>query len=134
VSEIISLDIGEKKTGIARASTAAKLPEPLKTVKTDEVMDVLDKLINDNQVEAVVVGLPRNLSGDDTAQTKYVRDWAHMAKSKFNIPFYFQDESLTTRLAQAHQLTDKKFDEDSLAASIILQDFLDTPESGKVMC
>jgi putative Holliday junction resolvase len=133
VSDIISLDVGEKKTGLARASAIAKLPEPIGSISTDKVIERLNRLVEDGEVEAVVVGLPRNLSGEDTDQTKWVRDWVAEAKNAIDAPFYFQDEALTSRQAEAHKLR-VKFDEDSLAAAIVLQDFLDTPEAGRVMC
>ena len=80
--EILALDVGSKRVGMARASTKARLAEPLKTVKTEEAIKQLQAMIKENDIMAIVVGLPRNLSGEDTAQTRWLRDWASRAKAQ----------------------------------------------------
>ncbi|MDB5160706.1 MAG: Holliday junction resolvase YqgF [Candidatus Saccharibacteria bacterium] len=131
VRTYIGLDVGEIRTGIARASSVARLAEPLKVVPTGEVVPELKKIIEDPGVEAVIVGLPRNLNGDDTAQTAWVRQWLQNARPLLpEIPFYWQDEALTTKIA-AEQMGKNITEVDSLAASIILQDFLDAGEESE---
>ena len=136
--EILALDVGEARVGIARASAAARLAEPLKTVKTKDTVDYLQDLIKQGDIQAIVIGLPRNLSGEETNQTRWVRAWVEQAKPKINKPIYWQDEALTSRGAAAKLQTSsskhQKVDEHSLAAAMILQDFLDTPESERVKC
>jgi putative Holliday junction resolvase len=133
--QYLGLDVGLKRTGIARASDMARLSEPLKTVATSEVIKVIKDLIEEYNVSAIVVGLPRNLHGNSTQQTNWVREWVHHAKSKIDLPFYWQDEVLSTRIAEAKKLDLKKVhDVDSLAAAIILQDFVDTPEANRMIC
>jgi putative Holliday junction resolvase len=135
VNQYLALDVGLKRTGIARGSDAARLAEPLRTVATTEVLSTLKNLAEEYNVSAIVVGLPRNLHGNSTQQTNWVRDWVVKLKRKIDLPFYWQDEVLTTRIAEAKKLTYKKVqDVDSLAAAIILQDFLDTPQADRVMC
>ncbi len=131
----LSLDVGLKRTGIARASRAARLAQPLVTVPTEKVIANLKNFIEEYNVSAVVVGLPRNLAGDDTRQTTWVRDWVNHAKGKIDLPFYWQDEVLTSRIAKASKMSYKRpHDVDSLAAAIILQDFLDAPETERKIC
>jgi putative Holliday junction resolvase len=133
--QLLGLDVGLKRTGIARASAHARLAEPLLTVSTTEVLKTLKELIKEHDVGTIVVGLPRNLQGDDTQQTTWVRDWVKDIQRKLDLPFYWQDEVLSTRIAEAKKLKFKRIhDIDSLAAAIILQDFLDTPESERTMC
>jgi len=133
--QLLGLDVGLKHTGIARASAGARLAEPLMRVPTEKVVATLINLIKEYNIRTVVVGLPRNLSGDDTKQTTWVRDWVKQVQRKIHMPFYWQDEALTSRIAQAKRLSSKKIqDIDSLAAAIILQDFLDTPEAERAIC
>jgi putative Holliday junction resolvase len=130
LKQLLGLDVGLKRIGIARASDNARLAEPLLTVSTPEAIKTLRSLIEEYNINIVVVGLPRNLRGDDTAQTTWVRDWIKHAKSKIDLPFYWQDEALTSRIAEAKRQVHKHpHDIDSLAAAIILQDFLDSTES-----
>jgi putative Holliday junction resolvase len=137
VKEYIGLDVGLKHTGLARASTAARLAEPLMSVSTEDVVKTLRSLIMENDIDSIVIGLPRNLSGDDTSQTDWVRQWVKENKPHINKPLYWQDEALTSKVAASRQIIKKQqatADIDSLAAAIILQDFLDTPEAERVVC
>ena len=123
--ELIGLDIGQKRTGIARASSVARLAEPLITVDTEQLIPKLEHIIRKYQPELIVVGLPRNLQSNETEQTKWVRGIIGDIQSHFvDVRFEFQDEALTT-VAATEQLAKNTADIDSLAASIILQDFLD---------
>ncbi len=131
--EILALDVGMKRVGMARASTEARLPQPLETVKTDEAVEQLQKIIKENQVEMIVAGLPRNLSGQDTPQTRWVRDWVAKAKAQLGIAFYWQDEALTSQQAINNKQKTKNFDEDAQAAAIILEDFLSTDKNDRVL-
>ncbi len=133
-NEYLALDVGVSRTGFARGSDLAKIAEPLFTVPTDQALNKALGMINDSQIAGLVVGLPRNLDGEDTQQTTWVRDWVAEAKPKIKIPIYIQDEALTTKLAEAKKIEqDLKHDVDALAASIILQDFLDSPESERTI-
>lgn len=127
--DYIGLDVGLQRTGFARASNVAKIAEPLYTIPTPEVVKKLRELVKENDLEAIVVGLPRNLSGEDTKQTQWVRQWVDKAKEEIDLPFYAQDEALTSKIAEAKNLSGKKLqDIDSLAAGIILQDFLNSSD------
>lgn len=132
--EILALDVGAKKVGIARASMQARLPQPLKTVKTDEAIEQLRKIVKENPVAMVVVGLPRNLSGEDTQQTRWVRSWVTKVIAELGLPFYWQDEALTSVQATSNkQQATNNADEHSLAAVIILEDFLSTDNNDRVL-
>lgn len=132
--DFIGLDVGEVRTGLARASALARLAEPLKTVPTGEALGELKKLA-DQGVSGIVVGLPRGIDGQETEQTAWVRQWVDETKKLVEATFYWQDEALTSKLAEAEALKSGKIKEaDSLAAQIILQDFLDSPENMRVVC
>lgn len=134
--EILALDVGQKRTGIARASSEARLAEPLKTVETEKVFSELGSILSNHQVEAVVVGLPRNSNSQDTDQTRWVRRWAADAKSQIGAPLYWQDEFLTSELAEAKTNTRSKGrldNSDAVAACIILEDFLSSDKSDHIL-
>lgn len=131
--EYIGIDMGEAWAGLARGSSMAKLAEPLKTVPADKAVEELAVLVTQSQPAGIVVGLPRNLEGNDTQQTRKIRQWTNKAKKSIDAIFYLQDEALTSHAA-AVQARSSQFDEHSLAAAIILQDFLDTPEDERVRC
>lgn len=132
--EIIGLDLGAVRTGIARASTLARIPEPLLTVETDKAIETVKGITAEKDLEAIVIGLPRNLKGEDTDQTRWVRKWVEGAKKDFSVPFFWQDEALTSQVAEDRTGKNKLSGIDAEAAAIILQDFLDTPEPERVLC
>jgi putative Holliday junction resolvase len=124
--EILALDVG--------ASNVARLAEPFMSISTSDAIKTVNKYLKEHEVEAVVVGLPRSLSGEDTDQTRWIRGWTDKAKAKIATPIYYQDEALTTKQANSSRLTaNSSLNEHALASAIILQDFLDSPETDRVL-
>lgn len=128
--EYLGLDVGKKRIGVARGSSVARLAEPLMTLPTKGALKELDTLIQKHHAAGLVVGLPRSLKGDETAQTGWVRDFTDTLKQKFALPIVFQDEALTSHQALAGGAS--KADVDAIAAAMILQDFLDGLEVASV--
>ncbi len=129
-SSIIALDIGEKRIGVAVASTIARLARPLITLILDEnFFTNLVEIISREDVSEIVVGMPRNLDGQPTSQTFFVETFVNELQQHTSLPIQFQDEAVTSRLAQeeleARGKTYAKADIDALAATYILQDYLD---------
>jgi putative Holliday junction resolvase len=134
-SELLGLDVGLKRTGIARASNIAKIAEPLMSVETDCIFDCLEKLIADHNVDKLVIGLPRNLDGNDTDQTRWTRDWVVELKKHISLPMYWQDEALTSHDAEIRMGSKNDgHDIDSHAAAAILDDYLKSLEENWVLC
>lgn len=130
---IFALDIGERKIGLARANVIARIPEPLVTLPNDnEFPGKLKELIGEHDVSEIVVGLPRNMSGEETAQTKYTREFVRGLKLPQTV--HFQDETLTS--IQAAKILESKKDKygkediDALAATLILEDYLKEKQNG----
>jgi putative holliday junction resolvase len=121
--------VGSVRVGLARGSSLARLAAPLKTVPAGQAVDELAAMASDDRADAVVVGLPRGLNGQETAQTKAVRQWVEQAKRRLALPFYWQDEALSTAAVQG---SSQSHGPDAAAAAVILQDFLDAPESDRV--
>ncbi len=128
-SSLLALDVGERRIGVAIASIIARLPRPLTTLANDgKFADELSRLLADNDAATLVVGLPRGLDGQHTAQTQYVESFIEGLNLKPQAAVYWQDEALTSRKAEAE--LDKrgkpyaKGDIDSLSATYILEDFL----------
>ncbi|HKU18696.1 MAG TPA: Holliday junction resolvase RuvX [Candidatus Saccharimonadales bacterium] len=126
---IIALDVGERRIGVALCDSQARLPHPLATLAhTPEIFDTLMRLLADQRAVAVVVGLPRGLDGQHTAQTVYVEQFAGRLKQLIAVPCVFQDEALTSRKAEEELLRRgkpfAKGDIDALSATYILEDFV----------
>ncbi len=126
---ILALDVGGRRIGVARANTIARLPGPLTTLINDQsIFDKLAKIIQEEQVVSIVVGLPRGMNGQETKQTVHTRQFIEGLKRHFSIPVYSQDEALTSQKAEQEILTHPKKQNmgmiDALAATFILEDYL----------
>ena len=125
---ILALDVGNRRVGVAIASSEAQLASPLTTLEQGEnLMNKLTQIIKDEAVTDIVVGWPRNQSGEPTEQTQTVEKFSDQLKV-IGLPIYFQDESLTSKKAEAELegrgKPYKKSDIDALAATYILEDWL----------
>src|SRR5687768_8594007 len=98
---VIALDVGEKRIGVAVSDGDVHIAHPLCTVDVDgaEVQRIIG-LIDEQQAASVVIGYPRNQSGDPTAQTGFVESFAAKLAENTTTPILFQDESLTSVLAE----------------------------------
>jgi len=132
IQELLGVDVGAARVGIARGSTLAKIAEPLKTVASASALEEIKQLTKLHASDAVVVGLPRSLDGNETDQTRAVRQWARQAQTVIGLPFFWQDEALTSQQAESRKSKSNDSGSDARAAAIILQDFLDGPEDDRV--
>lgn len=128
--KILAFDYGERRIGVAIANVPPRIAAPLMTLEqNDQLRSALKQLIADELPDAIVVGRPRNQSGGTTPQTEAVEAWARDCLSQWQVPIFWQDESLTSVAAEAHlQQSRKPFrkeDIDAYAAAIILTDFLE---------
>jgi len=129
--QILALDIGKVRIGVAIADTKIGIAVPIETIAMNEATfrsDIVD-LVVQHTVAAIVVGYPRNQQGVTTQQTAYVEAMAEQL-SDMDVDVVFQDESLTSvtakeRLGVSHTRTARKDKIDAEAAAIILQDYLD---------
>lgn len=125
----VALDVGEKRIGVAIGDSGVRIAIPFDTIETNgNEIECIARIITDEKADVVVVGYPRNQSGEATAQTAYVESFASkLADIAPNL--VFQDESLTSVLAeqrlQSHKKPYTRGDIDALAAAMILQDYME---------
>ena len=134
-SNILALDVGQARVGVAIAGKLARLPRPLTTLKADDTLiEQIAQLIKAEDVVDVIIGLPRNLKGEDTEQTRTTKEFAKQLEKRLSINIHFQDEALTTKKAAAELREYKRIRPeitlDSLAAVYILEDYLTGTNSG----
>lgn len=128
-STLIALDVGEKRIGVAIADTAVRIAITHDTIEVDgHEIEAIAEIVIGEGATTIVVGYPRNQSGEPTAQTEYARDFADKLKD-LDAAIVFQDESLTSVLAEerlkSYGRPYNKGDIDAQAAAIILQDYLE---------
>ena len=130
----LGLDPGDARIGVARSDPSGFLATPVETVRRGKGdLSRIARLVRDEEVFEVVVGLPRSLSGTEGPAAAKTREFAaRLAARIAPVPVRLQDERLTTISAEA-MLRDrgKKGAErravvDQAAAVLILQHALDS--------
>lgn len=135
---VVGLDIGNRRTGIAIASEPLFIARPKETVAMDTLIEKLQLLFREYPVDVIVVGLPRDMNGNETDQTRFVRQQGLVIQQTFPEKIVvFQDEALSSVLAKERlELLGRPYrreDIDSAAASILLEDWI-THNKKERMC
>ncbi len=122
---IIGIDVGERRIGVARIHSVVKIAEPLQPIETakQNATEEIGRVIEEYGADAIVVGLPRGLDGQETAQTSYCREFAEKLSIDIKTPVYMIDEAGTSKAADERIGNNKSISRDSVAAAILLEDF-----------
>lgn len=132
--KILGLDLGTKTIGVALSDGMRYSATPLETIKrTKFTQDAerIQQLIAENQVVAIILGLPLNMDGTEGPRVQSTRAFARNLTPKVNLPIAFWDERLSTSavtrmMIEADLRRDRRAEVvDKLAASYILQGALD---------
>lgn len=134
---IMGLDVGEKRIGVAISDPFGWTAVRMFVLEVDgqDAVRRLGELIREEDIEKVVIGLPRNMNGTDSEQTRKVREFAKALESMISIPMEMWDERLSTVAATKSLLeadltrARRKKVVDGVAASLILQSYLDSRRS-----
>ena len=133
MGRILGLDYGDRRIGLALSDPLKMIASPFKFIINtgdDELLDSLKILIVEEDIEAIIVGLPIGLKGQETKQTTKVRAFAELLSS-LTIPISFEDERFSSVSAEKSMIQQKiktghnKGMIDQRAAAILLQQFLD---------
>jgi len=131
----LGIDIGTKRIGIALSDEMGWTAQPhsvLKHTKIENDLDEIGKIIEENEVEHIVLGLPMNMSGTESEMSTLARKYADELKKRFDFPVELWDERLSSAAAERVLLegnmrrNKRKQVIDKVAAAYILQGFLDS--------
>jgi putative Holliday junction resolvase len=145
VTRLLGIDLGERRIGLAMADGDGSPARPHSTLKRATSLDLdaaaLRALIEANQIDELVVGLPLEASGSEGPQSAITRAWASAMAERLEVPLTFRDERLTSHVAESRvgpmkrgrsggppsktQRDAHRAGVDREAAAIILQDELD---------
>ena len=131
---ILSVDYGDKRTGIAVCDKFEMLASPVCVITEWNIDSLANKIIDvakEKRAEEIVVGLPKNMDGSEGFRADACKELGEKLKKLTEIPVNFWDERLTT--VSAHKILSennvrgkkRKAVVDAVAADIILQDYID---------
>lgn len=128
-SNLLAVDVGEKRIGLAVASSVARLPRPLTTIPyNDASIAVISQTAEKEAAGTIVVGLPLNSYGKPTQQTQFTEAFIEKLRTAVSAEVETCDETLSSKRAEKELRQRKKpftkGDIDALAAAYILEDYL----------
>lgn len=132
--KIMSVDLGKVRTGIALSDKNEYLASPLCVINEtnmDKLAKKISDIANENGALEIVLGLPLNMDGSEGESAKSAREFSDTLSKYTDIKIVLQDERGTTISAHNYlNVTDTKGKKrkkviDAVAATIILQDYLD---------
>ena len=139
----MGLDVGSKTVGVAVSDLLGWTAQGVEIIPIDEEagmfgLDRVQELVAEYEVVGFVLGLPKNMNNTLGPRAEAAQAYGQMLATKFNLPIDFQDERLTTveaerMLVEQADASRKKRKQviDKLAASLILQNYLDA--KGKLL-
>lgn len=132
----LAIDYGTKRTGLAICDADETLASPLAVIESGrKLLTKITQIVKAEKVEAIVLGLPLNMTGSEGPQSKLVLKFADQLQAHLPIPVYLHDERLSSfaaeeKLAPANLTKSKQKKRlDAVAAAEILEAFLEHKHS-----
>lgn len=132
--KVLSVDYGDVRTGIAISDVREILASPLCVIEQSyqpKLVDRIVQIVEENKIEKIVIGLPRNMDGSYGYRCDECRSLGDAIAQKIDVDIFYEDERLTTVMAH-NVLSDnnvrgnkRKQTVDAVSAVMILQSFLD---------
>ena len=135
----MGLDVGDKTVGVAISDPLFVTAQPYETIKRRKAkfdIDRIVEIVNDKEVSLIVVGLPKNMNNTIGPQSMKVMSVVDLIKKRIDIDIVYEDERLTTVQSEAVLIDmnvrreNRKTHIDKIAASFILQSYLDRRSNG----
>ena len=131
----LGLDLGSRTLGMSLSDPIGIFASSYKIVRHNEeyerLLNDVEEVIKEKKIEAIVLGLPKNMNNTIGPKGELSFQFKDMLEKKFSLPVFLEDERLTTKQAEnilIHNDTSRKKRKkviDSMAATIILQSYLD---------
>lgn len=131
----LGLDLGSRTLGVAVSDKTGLIATSLRTIRHNEeydrLLDEVQGLVNELGIDAIVLGFPKNMNNSIGPKGELSLDFKSKLEERLTIPIYLEDERLTTVTANNVLISgnvsrkDRKKVVDSIAATIILQSYLD---------
>lgn len=132
---ILALDVGKKRTGLAQSDPMLTIASPIGAYGTPAIFEKIASIQKDSEIIRFILGYPLHINGDEGESVHMVKSFAGELKKMFpDIEIIYADERYSSFLAEQTIINSgakkkKRQDKglvDAVAASIILQTYLDT--------
>lgn len=142
MSKILGLDLGTRTIGIAISDNLEMIASAVETYRFkendfDSALKRVKEIVEEKKVSKIVLGFPKHMNGDIGEKALLCKDFGDRLKELLKIDVIMEDERWTTKLANNRLLefdlsrNKRKKIIDSMAAVVILQNYLDGNKGGK---
>ena len=135
MGRLVAIDYGTKRTGIAVSDTLQIIANGLTTVPTHKLMEFLKTYFETEEVDCVVIGLPKKMNNEYSENMQHIRPFAKKLQATYpDLQIEFFDERFTSAIAQKAMIDgglkkkarQNKALVDEISATIILQDYMES--------
>ena len=136
----LGMDLGTKTLGLAITDKLGTISSPYKVLRYETLEELIEKLsliIVEQKIDELVLGITKNMNNSIGTRAEATLEFGKVVEDKFNIPIHLIDERLSTVEAEKYLIAsdmrrkNRKQVIDSVAASIILQTYLERVNNGK---
>lgn len=131
MGKILGLDIGQKRVGYAVSDAEGKVAFPRESILAkplEKFLQTLGKIVSEEKIEKIVLGLPLDEENHETEQTRAIKKLGEKLGREFDIPVAYVDEFASTKEALSkiplRKHRREKGRDDAIAAQIILERYL----------
>lgn len=138
-NRVLGIDYGSQRIGVSQSDPLGIIAQPRVTLKNNSSLwEELKAIVRTENVRLIVVGMPLNLKGEKARKAEEVRGFINRLREEISVQVITWDERFTTSIAQRTLIEmgtkkkdrrSNKQDIDAMAASLILQSFLDSTKN-----
>jgi putative Holliday junction resolvase len=130
---LIGFDFGSRRIGVAVGETSTRIASPLTAIEgeaNEARFEAIGRIVDEWHPKGFVVGRPRHSDGSEHTVAKLAEKFARRLEARYGVPVAFVDETLTSAEAEStlratRTRAGRKSDVDAMAATLILQSYLD---------
>lgn len=130
---LIGFDFGERRIGVAVGETSTRIASPLGAIDeraTEPRFRAIERIVREWRPAGFVVGRPRHADGSEHEVARLAEKFGRRLETRYRVPVAYVDETLSSAaaesaLAATRTRARRASDVDAMAATIILQSFLD---------
>ena len=132
MGRLLGLDYGTQRVGVAISDSSQVIATPYAVLPADEAVQGVIAILDEEEIEAIVVGLPLSLSGEEGTSADAARRFGRDLATRTGLEVVFADERFTTKVAEdvliagGLRRSRRRDIRDKMAATVMLQGHLDS--------
>ena len=132
MGRLLGLDYGSKRVGVAISDSSQVIASPYTVIEASRILVGLEEILEAEEIEAIVVGLPISLSGEEGPSAAAARSLGRRVAEHTGLEVVYVDERFTTKVAEDTLIAGgvrrarRRDIRDKMAATVMLQGHLDS--------